>query len=188
MFESITPTQLAAPLVSLAALWAFAWAIRQPRSRRLLGPAADWWELVRRHGLPLVDRLARRRLDGSHYAAYELSLDEIVGVIDAPPEEVEQMLWESGAKRMPLAALKTLPDGRAEVGSWAWRDGLLAENQTHGMLFAAGEGQTLIAAHGEANALNPFTALDHYRGVGLDADAGERAVRRRLDEGVWADG
>ena len=46
-------------------------------------PAADWWELLRRRGLPLLDRLARRRLPGQHYAAYTLSLDEVVGTIDA---------------------------------------------------------------------------------------------------------
>ena len=184
MFD-ITPIQLAASFVSLAALLLFARALRGPRTQQWLGPAADWWELLRRRGLPLLDRLARRRLPGQHYAAYTLSLDEVVGTIDASPEEVEQLLWDSGAKRMPLAAYKTLPDGRTEVGSWAWRDGLLAPKQTHVMLFDGDNGRTLVAAHKEANALNPFTALDHYLGRGYDVPAGERAVRERLDESVW---
>jgi len=82
MFD-ITPIQLAASFVSLAALLLFARALRGPRTQQWLGPAADWWELLRRRGLPLLDRLARRRLPGQHYAAYTLSLDEVVGTIDA---------------------------------------------------------------------------------------------------------
>ncbi|WP_049979352.1 hypothetical protein [Halolamina rubra] len=182
-----TPISVVAPLVATAALLGVAWALRQPRSGRLLGPAADFWEYGRRLLLPLLDRLLRRHAPGQHYAAYQLSLDEVVGTIDATPEAVEQLLWESGAKRMPLAALKTLPDGRVERGSWAYRDSLLASKQIHVMLFSAGEGRTLVAAHEEANALNPAVAMDHYRGRGYDVPAGERAVRERLDEGVWAE-
>jgi len=188
MLENITPVEIAAPLVATVALLGMLWVVRQPRTRRLVGPAADWWETLRRTLLPLLDRLARRRLDGGHYAAYELGADEIVGLIDAPPEQVERVLWDAGFERMPLAALKHLHDGRTEVGSWAWRDSLLAREQVHVMLFrSVRDGETLVAAHREPNALNPWTALDHYRGRGLDADAGEREVRRRLDGGVWAD-
>jgi len=189
MFDTITP--IAASLVSLVALLAFAWAARGPRSRRWLGPTADGWEILRGVVLPPLDRLLRRRLPGQHYAAYTLSLDEVIGVIDAPPEEVESMLWDAGFRRMPLAAYKTLPIpyyGREEAGSWAYRDGLLASRQTHVMLFAAGEGRTLVAAHQEANALHPLVAMEHYRGVGYDVPAGEKEVRRRLDEGVWVKG
>lgn len=188
MFESIQYVDIVAPLVSLAALWAFAWAVRQPRSRRLLGPAADTWELLRGLLLPPLDRLLRRRAPGQHYAAYTLSMDEVVGVIDATPEAVEQLLWDAQFRRMPLAALKRLPDGRVETGSWAWREHPLASTQVHVILFAAGEGRTLVAAHEEANALNPAVAMDHYRGRGYDVPGGEREVRRRLDEGVWVDG
>jgi len=67
---------------------------------------------VRRGLLPLLDRFLRR-LDGGHYASYELDEGEIVGLIDAPPEQVERMLWEAGATRMPLAALKRLAGGGA---------------------------------------------------------------------------
>ena len=189
MIQNLAPIEIAAPLVATAALLATLWALQQPRTRTLLGPAADGWEYGRRLVLPLLDRVARRRLDGGHYASYELGERELVGLIDAPPERVESMLWKNGAKRMPLAALKTLPDGGVEVGSWAWRDGLLAREQTHIMLFrGVRDGETLVAAHREPNALNPATALAHYRGRGLDADAGERDLRQRLDEGVWVDG
>jgi len=188
MSDTITSTQVAAPLVATIALLLYLRARRSPYARRVLGPAADGWEYVRRGLLPMLDRFLRRQ-DGDHYASYELGEQELVGLIDAPPEEVEQMLWKRGATRMPLAALKRLIDGRVEVGSWAWRDGLLAREQVHIMLFrGVRDGETLVAAHKEPNALNPWTALDHYRGRGLDADAGEREVRRRLDEGVWLEG
>ncbi len=186
MFD-IASTQIAAPLVATTALLTMLWVARQPRSRRLLGPAADFWEFARRLVLPLLDRLLRRHAPSQHYAAYQLSLDELVGTIDATPEEVEQLLWDAGFRRMPLAALKDLPDDRVERGSWAYRDSLLADRQLHVMLFATSEGQTLVAAHQEANALNPAVAMDHYRGRGYDVPAGERAVRERLDEGVWSD-
>ena len=189
MLEDTTTVQLAASLVSLAALLAFVRTLQGPRTREWLGPAADFWELVRRLLLPVLDRVARRRLPGDHYAAYELPLREVVGTIDATPEQVEQLLWDAGATRMPLAALKTLrfEDIEAvEVGSWAFRDSLFARRQVHVMLFAM-DGQTVVAAHAEASALNPWTALDHYRGVGLSAEAGAREVRRRLDEDVWVE-
>ncbi len=186
MIDTITPTQLVAPLVATTALLLFLRARRSAYSRRVLGPAADGWEYVRRGLLPLLDRLLRRHAPGQHYAAYQLSLDEVVGTIDATPEEVEQLLWDAGFRRMPLAALKDLPDGRVERGSWAYRDSLLADRQLHVMLFATSEGQTLVAAHQEANALNPAVAMDHYRGRGYDVPAGERAVRERFDERVWA--
>jgi len=185
MLTTLEIVPVVASLVSLVALLLFVRALRGPRTRRLLGPAADWWETLRRWLLPLLDRIARERLPGDHYASYELASREIVGVIDAPPERVEQLLWEAGARRMPLAALKRLPDGRVEIGSWAFRESPLARRQVHVMLFATAEGRTLVAAHEEASALNPWTAWDHYRGVGLSAEKGERAVRERLDEGVW---
>ncbi|UIP00327.1 hypothetical protein Hbl1158_02860 [Halobaculum sp. CBA1158] len=179
---------IVASLVSLVGLLLFVRALQSPRTRRWLGPAADWWETLRRLVLPLLDRVARERLPGDHFAAYELRPREIVGVIDASPEETERLLWDAGFRRMPLAALKRLPDGRVEIGSWAWRESPLAKRQIHVMLFAAGEGQTLVAAHEEASALNPWAAWDHYRGVGLSAQGGERAVRERLDERVWKEG
>jgi len=179
MFDN--PIEIAAPIVATVALLLFLRARRSPHARAVLGPAADGWEVVRRGLLPLLDRLARRRLDGGHYASYELGEGEIVGLIDASPEEVERMLWDAGATRMPLAALKRLPGDRTEIGSWAWRDGVLAREQVHVMLFrGVEEGETLVAAHKEPNALNPWTALDHYRGVGYSPEEGEREVRQRL--------
>lgn len=186
MFDTITP--IAASFVATAALVAALWTLQQPRTRRLVGPAADGWETLRSVVLPSLDRLLRRRAPGQHYAAYELGAEEVVGLIDAPPEAVEQLLWEAGYRRNPLAALKTLPEGRVERGSWAFRDGLLAREQTHIVLFAGvRDGETLVAAHQEASAINPLVAMEHYRAEGYDVPAGERAVRKRLDEGIWVE-
>lgn len=175
------PIPIATAVVSTVALLAFVWALRQPRSRRYLGPAADYWETLRSLLLPLLDRRVPRIK-----WAYTLHEREYVGRINAPPEEVEQLLWTHGAKRMPLAAFKTLSDGTTEVGSWAFRDSLTAEMQTHVILFPDQDG-TAIYAHMEANALSPFDALAHYRGIGYDPEQGEKALRLHLPPGVWDD-
>jgi hypothetical protein len=173
------PIPIAAAVVSTVALLAFVWALRQPRSTRYVGPAADYWETLRSALLPL---LARRVPDVLW--SYTLHEREYVGGIDKPPEEVEQLLWDHGFTRMPLAALKRLSDGTVESGSWAWRESLTAQNQLHVMLFATRDG-TAIYCHLEANALSPFNALDHYLGRGYDPEAGAKQLRDKLPSGVW---
>jgi len=175
------PIPIAAAVVSTVALLAFIWALRQPRNTRYLGPAADYWETLRSVLLPL---LARRvpRIKWS----YTLHEREYVGRIDESPEEVEQLLWEHGFRRMPLAAYKTLSDGTGEVGSWAWRESLTADKQLHVMLFPDQDG-TAVYAHAEFSAINPVVALKHYRGVGYDPQAGAEQLRAKLPSGVWDD-
>jgi hypothetical protein len=177
MIQNLIP--IAAALVSTAALLAFMWALRQPRNRRYVGPAADYWELVRRILLPLL----ARRVPAVKWS-YELHGREYVGRINEPPEEVEQLLWDHGFTRMPLAAYKTLPDGSGEVGSWAFRESLTAEKQLHVMLFADGDG-TAVYAHAEYSAINPLVALKHYRGTGYNPDAGAEQLRAKLPPEVW---
>lgn len=170
---------IAAGIVSTIGLLWFVWAARQPRNTRYVGPAADWWETLRSILLPLLSqRVPRIKW------AYTLHEREYVGVIDRPPEEVEQLLWEHGFTRNPLAAYKTLSDETGEVGSWAWRESLFADSQLHVMLFPAREG-TAVYAHVEPNAQNPFTALDHYRGVGYNPQEGAELCRNLLPDGVW---
>lgn len=173
------PLPIAAGIVSTAFLLWFVWALRQPKNSNYVGPAADWIEIVRGVLLPLLDR----HTPGIKWA-YTLHDRERVGYIDAPPEEVEQLLWEHGFRRMPLAAYKDLIDGREEVGSWAFRESLTAEEQLHVMLFAEGDG-TAVYAHSEKSAINPFTAWDHYRGIGYDIERGKAALKDKLPSGVW---
>lgn len=173
------PIPIAAGIVSTVALLAYVWALRQPRNARYVGPLADWWETLRSVLLQLLSRRVPRVK-----WAYTLHEREYVGVIRKPPEEVEQLLWEHGARRNPLAAYKTLSDGTGEIGSWAFRESLFAENQLHVMLFPAREG-TAIYGHMEYSSINPFTALKHYQGQGYDPEAGAKQLRQKLPPAVW---
>jgi hypothetical protein len=174
------PIPIAAGIVSTVALLAFVWALRQPRNTRYVGPAADWWETLRSVLLPLLDR----HMPGIKWA-YTLHEREYVGYSRYPPEEMERILSDAGFHRMPLAAYKDLSDGTEETGSWAYRDGVLAADQLHVMLFPR-EGGTAIYAHSEPNALNPFRALKHYRpGDEYDPAKGAAELRHRLPSGVW---
>jgi len=163
----------AAPAVAAVAL--LGWYGYLPDRHK--GARADWWNYGRRLLLPLLNRLARRH--GLGYAGYDLPEEEFVGRVDATVDEVEIGLDDVGFERMPLAALKETADGRVERGSWAFREGPLADRQLHVMLFV-GDGGTDIYAHDEYNAFHPRYALRHYRGVGLDAEVGEQRLREML--------
>lgn len=160
VLSELTPLDVAAPVVALLGLYLY---LRLGRAH--YGPEADYVEVIRRSVLPQLNRLARRR--GWGYTAYRLGRDEFVGYIEDDPEVVEERLHAAGYERMPLAAFKYSPDGRPEVGSWAWRESLLATRQVHVMLFETGDGEaTEVYAHDEFNAYNPRVALAHYLGLG----------------------
>lgn len=171
----ITDPQVLAPVVSLIGLLFFIWAIRHPRTETILGPTADYWELIRRYGLPILGK----RLPDTIYTTGNVSEAQFVVRTDLDPEQVEEYLWNSGAKRMPLAAYKSLPDGRESVGSWAYRDSLLADEQLHITLFEAEEG-TGIYAHAEPSAINPLTAYRHFASDHVDAKGGVEQARKKL--------
>lgn len=149
------------------------------------GPRAEYWELLRGTVLPAYDRTF---LDGSDdYTAYQIPDHEYAGKLDLPPEAVEKRLWEVGFERMPLAAFKTTPDGRHEVGSWAYRERPLAERQLHVVLFRRPDGGTDMYAHDEYNALNPAVAHEHYRGVGRSGERGREMLWTLLGKNDWFD-
>jgi hypothetical protein len=158
MTLDVSATEVAAPLVALAGILLY---LRL--GRRRYGADADFWEVIRRTLLPQLNRLARR--NGWGYAAYELSEAEFVGNVPASPEVFEKSIEGHGLLRMPLAAFKYAPDGRPEVGSWAWRSSLLARLQLHIIIFEAEDGTTDVYGHIEFNAYNPATALLHYTGA-----------------------
>lgn len=187
MSSHSTLLTILAPLVALAALVGIAYLRTQRQPRRWLGPRADEWEWLRAALLPVLDRLLRAETDWG-YAAYELEQAERAGYIDAPPEAVEELLYQRGFRRLPLAAYKSLPDGREEVGSWGYRESLLAREQVHVMLFSAPGGGTHVYAHREPSAINPLTAIDHYRGRGYDPAAGVAFVRERLGDEIHSSG
>ena len=179
--------QTAAALVAFGALYAY---LRSPAW--VFGPQARFWNPLRRALVPVLDRIADQHLDDRtggaiSYAQYELDNSEYVGRVEASVGEFERALYDSGFKRLPLAALKTLPGGRIERGSWARREGLLAERQTHVMLFEspAGESGIDVYAHAEPSAINPTTAWKHYRGVGYSPSEGVDELRAWLDESAF---
>ena len=184
---SLTDTQIAQLAASAVAMIALLVYIRAPPW--LFGPDARFWNPLRRLLVPLLDRIAKTHgdelglPDDLDYAAYELARSEFAARVEAGVDDVGEALANAGYRRMPLAALKTLPDGRIERASWARRDGLLASTQTHVMLFEAPPGTTgvEIYAHVEPNALNPLQAWGHYRGRGYDPEAGGDVVREWLD-------
>jgi len=146
-----------------------------------LDPEDDWWEDARRATLPVLDSYAERY---GEYTAYPLDPDEYAGTAPMPPEEFEQRLAAEGFKRNPIAALKTNPAGKQEVGSWAYRDGPLARRQLHVMLFEreTDDGlQTDVYAHEEYSSLHPLVAYEHYTAVDYDPEAGVKRARSIFD-------
>ena len=167
---------IAAPIVATFGLFLL-YGVLQPTHR---GPAATFWNRGRAALLPGLHRLAQRL--GAGYAAYELQPREYVGRIDAPVEDVDELLAAYGFERMPLSAWKTLPDGRTEAGSWARREGLLADRQLHVMLFRTEDGATDVYAHDEYNAFHPRHAAKHYHGVDYCPQTGQQQLQELIGD------
>ena len=179
---STQPEAILAAVVATVALLAYYYA-----PDWVFGPEARLWNPLRRVLVPIIDQLLDEHGgDDLDYATYELDNSEHAARVEASVEEVGEALAGVGYHRMPLAALKTLPDGRVEAASWARRDALLARRQTHVMLFEADDGVD-IYAHEEPNALNPLTAWRHYRGRGYDPAAGVATVREWLNTTAFSE-
>lgn len=183
MFENIVstatdnPVRYAAPVVAAAFLCLTYYQSRKGRR----GPEAEFWEFARGTAIPLLDKVGRSLDIG--YAAYTVGYHEYAGTLEMSPEAAESLLYEHGFRRNPLAAFKSLPDGREEQGSWVYREGLLAERQLHVMIFEREAGGTDCFAHWELSAINPTTALGHYRGKSYSPVEGRQLLRERLPEG-----
>ncbi|MBP1988305.1 hypothetical protein [Halolamina salifodinae] len=174
---SENPIRYAAPVV--AAVFLGITYYQAQRGRR--GPEAGFWEFVRGTAIPTLDKVGRAMDIG--YAAYTVGYQEYAGTLEMPPEQAESFLYEHGFRRNPLSAYKTLPDGREEQGSWVWRENLLAKKQLHVMMFERRNGETDCFAHREYSAINPLTALKHYRGVDYSPKKGERLLVQKLPAG-----
>lgn len=174
---SENPIRYAAPVV--AAVFLGITYYQAQRGRR--GPEAEFWEFVRGTAIPLLDRVGRALDIG--YAAYTVGYHEYAGTLSMSPEAAESFLYEHGFRRNPLSAYKTLPDGREEQGSWVWRESLIAKKQLHVITFERRNGETDCYAHWEYSAINPLTALKHYRGVDYSPKKGERLLERKLPAG-----
>jgi hypothetical protein len=166
---------LAVLLAAALGLGALVWL----RTRRRLGPDADWVEVVRALALPPLDPVIERTVGGVG-SVYRIDESEIVTQLKAP-ERFEAQLWRAGYRRNLVSATKRAPDGTPQVSAWVLRDpGVVgARHQVDVMIFADGR----VAAHHEPSsglwwALRDWTVLrDHYRGEGYDPAAGERILR-----------
>jgi hypothetical protein len=170
---------IAAPIVAVLS-FVFLYGVLQPTHR---GPTATYWNRGREALLPKLHRLASRL--GVGYAAYELQDREYAGRIDAPVEDVDTLLAAYGFERMPLSAWKTLPDGRSEAGSWARRDGPLADRQLHVMLFRTDDGATDCYVHDEYNAFHPRHAAKHYHGIDYSPRGGHRQLQELIGDYLY---
>jgi len=200
--------QITAPLAALFVSWLLYGVL----GKRVLGADDDYWPMIRRRLLPLLDKVGAT---SGLYAAHQQSPSEFVGVVEEIDEgQLERELEAAGFHRNPLASLKTSPQGWESDGSWARRHGrirwlgdALREVslpiagpvarmlgrffQSSGEVFAkrqthvtlyARENGVWLYAHSEANSLNPLTSWKHYLGRGQSHTEGKRRVRTVLTE------
>lgn len=138
------------------------------------GPAAAWWEPLRR----AVSRALGRHLD-ERLGPRPISEGEYAGSLPESLATAEARLWAAGFVRNPFARLKTR-EGAAEHASWVYRDGPLARRQLHLMLFPGPDGTTDVYAHAEPSSVNPLLAGAHLNGVGQNVREGVERARARL--------
>jgi hypothetical protein len=154
---------------------------------RRLGPQADWVEVIRSVALPILDPVLERAAGGVG-SAYGIGSEELVGIQDAPPEQVEHRLWAAGCRRNPVSALKETPYGE-QVGAWVYREGVEPEMQVDIILAAAPGDATAVYAHYEfSSALrwlwrNPSVLAQHYRGAVYNPERGADVVRDLCPDG-----
>lgn len=183
--DTSDPVTTLAPLVALLAAFALAYAPSH------LGDDTRLWRTIRGL-LPYVDAEARSR---GFYTTYTISRDkESVGTWHGSLESLESALEANGYRLGPLAAHKTLADGRGEVGSWVdlgeriqpafgeFLRLLLRPWQTHITLFEAADDTDgyLVTAHYERSAYSPLWAYWHLRGEDMDIERGVKIVAEQL--------
>lgn len=149
------------------------------------------WQPIRVTFVPIVHKLAERKLGEEFYAAYDVSKREHVATLDVPHEDVVADLEAEGYVVEPLAAVKTDWNGNQEVASYAKHYGSkpfpgaptwLKERQIHVTLFPTEDGEgTIVTAHAEANSWRPDLVEEHYRGIGMDIDEGREEAASDLE-------
>ncbi|WP_090615508.1 hypothetical protein [Natrinema salaciae] len=140
---------------------------------------ARFWGPLRRYAIPILHRLFQRH-DEDLYAETEIGTNQVVDIVDDPPETVLEDLANAGYEPQPLASFARDWLGRPEVASWARYEGpapfhgaphFLRPRQVHVRLFETDEG-TMITAHEEATPWRPDQWRDHYRGETMDVETG----------------
>lgn len=138
------------------------------------GPGARWWEPLRQRASHL---LGRRFDEGA--GPRPITDKEYAGTLPVPLSVAEELLYQRGFVRNPLARLKHR-DGTPESGSWAYRDSPLATRQLHCMLFEEEDGQTAVYAHEEFSSVHPLYAPAHFAGRDQRTQMGIERAREQL--------
>jgi hypothetical protein len=145
--------------------------------RWLLGPKATIWNTIRRRSFRVVGYLVGHVL----HIDRPIRHSEFVGRIESPLNEVEQLLWERGFHRNPVAAVKTR-NGVPEDGSWVRREHSTAQRQLHVIVFEARDEASGVDvyAHEEFSNVHPSVAVRHYRGIDQNERAGVKMALETL--------
>jgi hypothetical protein len=139
-----------------------------------VGPGGRYWEVLRRVASRVLGRVFDERTGPRPVAA-----GEYAGRVDASLDRLEAGLWAAGFVRNPFARLK-VQDGRAEAGSWVYRESPLAHRQLHLMLFRRDDGGVDVYAHEEVSNVHPGLALAHFDAASQDVAAGVERAREAL--------
>lgn len=182
------PTTFLAPIAAIVA----AYLLFYEGLLFAMGSDSTFWRRIRSL-LPVVDEAAR---DQGFYTGYTIRETETVGHLVCSLDEAIALFKRHGFIDAPLAAHKTLEDGREELASLGYYgvNGerleamsrparfltmLVLPKKIHVTLFrAADNDDILVTAHFEFSEYNVFYTLWHFRGKGLDVDEG---VRRSVD-------
>lgn len=148
--------------------------------QRFLGPDADWVESRRERLLIKFDEVLG--LVGG-FGTREIMEKEYAGTIDVPEDHgkgsredwVERQVYQNGFYRNLIAGKKfRFVEGHKQYsdGSWAKRDGILADRQLHLHFFKASSGNFDVYVHEEPSVIRPLAHL--YGGKQTYDDAAER--------------
>jgi len=137
------------------------------------GPESRWWESFRQRTANVWDQI------DSNAGPRPVVDAEFAGTLGRSLDETEQLLWELGFVRNPIARVKQR-DGKPEDGSWVYRESPLSPRQLHLMLFERDE-VVDIYAHEELSSVHPLCGPAHFRGQGQSVGGGVRRARELLD-------
>lgn len=119
------------------------------RTQRHFGPRWGWVETVRRHALPPLDPLARRRWDRP--LIRQKDWDDYVCSVDLPPGEIPAVVWPDYHRNvLSTKKYRVLASGKDwEVASWRCLDPVDRDYQYHLYYFDGVQDGTDLYQHRE---------------------------------------
>lgn len=152
------------------------------------------WGLVRRIGVPILDRLVRNRLGIDAGIHYRIPREHGVARVEWSWTEVADRMARAESFEVPLlAGYKTDWEGRAERGNLVSYHGpkmfpgapnWLRSRQLHVMFFEDESGNTIVAAHEEANSYRIDLWADHLFAKSMNVEEGQNRTMDILRRAV----